>query len=331
MLRRTWQSAMFALAKSQRISRFIHRNRAAPLLARKYVAGADTPQAVTCATRLLSRYAVRSSLAYLGEDVARADPVAADVAVKLAVIPALADAGLDLHVSVDPGRVGHATSFALARHNAVLLAEEIHRLAWNRAGLHCLMLDMEDAAMVDATIGLHDEIRRRGLPVALTLQAHLKRTARDLLVQVAAGARVRLVKGAFVAGADIAYTRQQDIKANYRRLVELMFSRRARRCGFYPIIATHDQQMHEFAIATARSNGWKRGQYEFEMLFGVRSGAARVLAERGERVRLYVPFGRAWWPYAVRRIGENPRNAALLARSLVAGRSAPARTRAPRP
>jgi proline dehydrogenase len=178
------------------------------------------------------------------------------------------------------------------------------------------MFDMEDASLVEPTIGLHDEIRQRGLPVALTLQAHLKRTAADLRAQIAAGSRVRLVKGAFVAGADIAYTRQRDIKSNYRRLLEQMLSARARKRGFYPIVATHDHRIHELAIATARRNGWKAGQYEFEMLLGVRTDVARALVQRGERVRLYLPFGREWWPYAVRRIGESPRNAMLLARSL---------------
>jgi proline dehydrogenase len=128
---------------------------------------------------------------------------------------------------------------------------------------------------------------------------------------------VRLVKGAFVGGADIAYTRHREIKANYRKLVEMMLSPEAREKGFYPIIATHDHHIHEFAIQTARHNGWQPGEYEFEMLLGVRRDVAQELARRGERVRLYVPFGRDWWPYAIRRIGENPSNAMLLARSLV--------------
>ena len=80
---------------------------------------------------------------------------------------------------------------------------------------------------------------------------------------------------------------------------------------------THDDGGQQFAIDLARRNGWKPGQYEFEMLLGVRSELARDLARREERVRVYVPFGRDWWPYAVRRLGENPYNAVLLARSLV--------------
>lgn len=179
------------------------------------------------------------------------------------------------------------------------------------------MFDMEDASVVDSTVALHDEFKEKGLPVALTLQAYLKRTANDMRAQLDTGSRVRLVKGAFAAHSGIAYTRQKDIKANYRNLVEMMLSSEGKEKGFYPIFATHDDAIQQFAIDVARRNGWKPAQYEFEMLLGVRSDVARDLAARGERVRLYVPFGRDWWPYAVRRIGENPRNAALLARSLV--------------
>ena len=99
-----------------------------------------------------------------------------------------------------------------------------------------------------------------------------------------------------------------------------MFSREARDTGFYPIIATHDDGLHRYAIERAAANDWHAGDYEFEMLLGVRGDVAEDLARRGERVRLYLPFGRDWWPYAVRRIGENPRNAWLLLRSLASAR-----------
>ena len=102
-----------------------------------------------------------------------------------------------------------------------------------------------------------------------------------------------------------------------------MFSREARDTGFYPIIATHDDKLHRYAIERAAANDWRAGDYEFEMLLGVRSDVAENLARRGERVRLYLPFGQDWWPYAVRRIGENPRNAWLLLRSLAGAQDTP--------
>ena len=317
MLRRAWQTAMINLARSPIAARFMQGNRAASFLANKYVAGENPARAVKVAGELLSAYGIRSSLFYLGEYVNRLDLVAENVANKLAVAQALAQADIDVHVSVDPTQIGQSLDPGLARDNARRIAEEIRRVSGDRPGVHCLMFDMEDASVIDATVCLHNELRQKGLPVALTLQAYLRRTLSDMRAQVDAGNRVRLVKGAFAADSDIAYTRQEDIKANFRRVIEMMFASDAKEKGFYPIVATHDDRTHEFAINAARRSGWKPGQYEFEMLLGVRSDVARDLARRGERVRMYLPFGRDWWSYAVRRIGENPRNAVLLARSLI--------------
>jgi proline dehydrogenase len=308
---------MIHLARSPGVTGFMQRNRATSLMARKFVAGASAEEAVKLAAQLQSAHGIRSSLYYLGEYVNRPDLVAENVTEKLVVIQLLAHTALDVHVSVDPTQIGQSVDGALARNNALRIAERLRRAAGERPGVHCMMLDMEDASVVDATIALHDELKRIHFPVAITLQAYLKRTAADLQAQIAAGSRVRLVKGAFLGNADSAFTTQEEIKQNYRLLIELMFSLPAKAAGFYPIVASHDERMHEFALQLARRNGWSAGQYEFEMLLGVRSDVAQALAGRGERVRLYVPFGRDWWPYAVRRIGENPRNALLLARSLV--------------
>jgi len=129
---------------------------------------------------------------------------------------------------------------------------------------------MEDASLNDPTITIHNRLQDEDFPVALTLQAYLHRTESDLGRQIARGSRVRLVKGAFAAGADLAFQSTAEIKNNSRKLITMMLSKTARDAGFYPIIATHDSRLHEFAIAQARLNDWKPGTYEFEMLLGVR-------------------------------------------------------------
>jgi proline dehydrogenase len=206
---------------------------------------------------------------------------------------------------------------ALARRNAFTVAQAIARAPQDAPRVRAMMLDMEDQSFTDATIALHDELRAAGLPVALTLQAYLRRTEADLGRQIALGAHVRLVKGAFVAGAATSFTRRAEIKANSRRLIDLMFSRGARDSGFYPSIASHDDALQRYAAERASANGWPDDAWEIEMLLGVRDDLAAALAASGRRVRLYLPFGRDWWPYAIRRIGENPGNAWLLARSLI--------------
>jgi proline dehydrogenase len=220
---------------------------------------------------------------------------------------------------VDPTQIGHILDPKLARRNAFEIAERIAQAARDRPGTHLLMLDMEDSSVVDATLDLHDELRAAGLPVAITLQAYLRRTRDDLDRLIDSGATVRLVKGAFAAQKAIAFTSRTAIKAHSRVLIETMLGAQARASGFLPIVATHDAALQEHAARVAQQNGWDSSRWEIEMLLGVRDDLARAQARAGRRVRLYAPFGSDWWPYAVRRIGENPANARLLARSLLGG------------
>lgn len=316
MFRRTWQSTMIGLARSPRLTHLMQTSRAGTQLARRYVGGSDAPAAVRTAEALMEA-GLRSSLFYLGEYVNTRELMTENVLAKLEAVLTLQPTALDMHISVDPTQLGHSIDPRLSREHTLRIAQAVADACRGRDGIHCVMLDMEDHTLLEPTIALHDELRSHGLPAALTLQAYLRRTESDMAAQVRQGSRVRLVKGAFAAGSDRAFTMPTDIKDNYRRLVRLMFGRDARATGFYPIVATHDDRLHAFAIQTARANGWKPGEYEFEMLLGARPDVSQTLASQGERVRLYVPFGRDWWPYAVRRIGENPRNAALLMRSLL--------------
>lgn len=320
MLRRAWQASMIRLARSQIAKDFMQRSGSGSRLAARYVGGASPQDGVARAQKLRRSHGIKASLFYLGEYVGAPDLVAQNAASKHAVAKQLGRTGLDVHVSVDPTQIGHALDAELARRNAFGIAERIAGAADGRPGFHALMLDMEDYTVVDATIALHDGLRAANLPAALTLQAYLRRTETDLDRQIGAGGRVRLVKGAFAAGSDIAFTSRADIKRNFRRLIERMLSRKARDRGFYPIVATHDEGLHDYTVETAGRNGWRLGEYEFEMLFGIRPDVADGLAQAGQTVRLYVPFGVDWWPYAIRRIGENPANAVLLARSILTRR-----------
>ncbi len=316
MFRRLWQSAMIRLARSSRVTSFMQSNRTTSFLADKYTGGRDAAAGVRCARDLLQGVNIRSSLFYLGEYIDSASLVEINRNQKIEVAGELAKAGLDLHISFDPTQLGYSIAPNIARKNALMVANAIRERMVGHDGVHCLMFDMEDATVIDATVAMHDAFRDEGYPVALTLQAYLHRTRQDLERQIGQGSRVRLVKGAFAAGSDISYTKRADIKRNMRDLIALMFSEAAKESGFYPIVATHDEVLQEFALSEARKNGWEPGRYEFEMLLGVRKTLALQLAQKGERIRLYVPFGKDWWPYGVRRIGENPANALLLARSL---------------
>jgi proline dehydrogenase len=315
MLRVLWQKSMIALARAPRLKRYVQSRGPARRLARKYVAGGTAAAAVRRAEELLRDHNLRGSLFFLGEYVDQPALVAENVASGIDAAQALGESSLDVHVSVDPTQLGYMIDPALGRRNAFAIAQEV-AAARNGSRTRCLMLDMEDESLVDVTIALHDELRASNLPAALTLQAYLRRTEDDLRAMLAQPCRVRLIKGAFAAGRRLAFQGQAAIKANFRRLTDLMLSGAARKAGFQPSFATYDHELHDYVLAQAGAANWRPGEYEFEMLLGVRGDVAEGLARRGERVRLYLPFGHDWWPYAARRIGESPRNLWLLARSL---------------
>ncbi len=308
---------MIALARSRTAKAIAESMIGKSALARQYVGGADAVAAVRTAQSLASRHGIAASLVYLGEYVDTPTLAARNLAAKLEAARLAGAGGIDVHLSVDPTQLGFLFDPDGTERGLRAISSAVRDAAASRPGVHMLMLDMEDAGVTEATIGFHAALARDGFPVGLTLQAYRHRTEADMRQAIEEGAKVRLVKGAFTAGPAIALQTEAEIKANYRKLIGMMLSPEARERGFYPIIATHDTALHDYARRLATNNGWQPGEYEFEMLLGVRTNVAEALARAGETVRLYVPFGRDWWPYAVRRIGENPRNALLLARSAV--------------
>lgn len=319
-MRQQWQKGMIALARSPGIKAFMQANRGATALATRYVGGSCDKEALACAERL-AQQGIKASLFYLGEYVNTDELVAENVEALNSLIAKLDalpdDSSIDAHISVDPTQVGCSMDWDMGAGNARAIAKSLKPVAEGRTGFNGIMIDMEDHSVVQPTIDLHNRLEDEGIPVALTLQAYLRRTEADMRAIIARGGRVRLVKGAFVGGPDIAFVGHNAIKKNYLHLIDLMLSDEARESGFYPVFATHDHSFHAYAIEKARANGWEQGSYEFEMLYGARDDVARDLAQKGETIRLYLPFGSDWWPYAVRRIGENPKNVMLLGRSFL--------------
>ena len=317
--RRVWQKTMIALATNPWLTEVMQRRATKSLLARRFVAGGTAEESAGVALNLPAQ-GIRPSLFYLGEYVQDPELVEQTVESKLGAARALRGLDLGVHVSVDPTQIGLTIDLALCRHNALRIAAAIGEATHAASERACLMLDMEDYSVVESTIAIHDEVWEAGYPVAITLQAYLRRTRDDLEAKVRQGAFVRLVKGAFAAGSDIAFTTRRAIRHNYLELAEIALSDGARDTEFYPSFATHDDRLQAEIVRLAEAGGRDRGCYEFEMLYGVRDELAEQLSRAGHRIRLYMPFGTDWWPYALRRVGENPRNVIMLARALLSSR-----------
>lgn len=309
-----WQGAMIGLARNDALTRFMQERAPTSGLAARFVAGPEVADFLATARRLRG-CGLSTSAFFLGEYVADSQKVAANIEGIRAAIAAIDGGDVDLHVSVDPSQIGYALDDALGEANALSIAEAL--AGRPAAGRKTLMLDMEDESYVPRTLALHGALGGRGLPAAVTIQAYLRRSAADIERLLAAGATVRLVKGAFVGSPQTAFAARPDIDASYRALAGRMLSEDARAAGMRPVFGTHDEAIIAELRKLARRNGWRPGEYEFEMLFGVRPVLQQSLVDGGEAVRLYLPFGRDWWPYAIRRVGESPRNAWLVARALV--------------
>jgi proline dehydrogenase len=273
----------------------------------RFVAGEDFEAALP-ALRRLTAEGKRLVLDVLGEFVG--DEAAARAAARriLAALEAAAAADLEPYMSVKPTQLGLGVDPGLA-------LELASQIAQRSAALHGhLCLDMESTPYVERTLALLERLRAGGhAGVSTVLQSYLHRTPEDLERLIAADPRqpVRLVKGAYREGADVALQRKADVDDALRRLVF-----RGLDAGMHVNLASHDERVLAETAAYVRGAGLARERYEFQLLFGVSPTLQGRLLEAGHSVRIYVPFGRDWYGYFSRRLAERPANVAFVIRGL---------------
>jgi proline dehydrogenase len=316
-----WQRGMIRLARSERLTELVQGRHLLAGLAGRFVAGSDLDSAVSVAQGL-HQQGIGVTLFWLGEYVEDPALVAETARQLRSAAGVLAAAELDVHLSVDPPQAGMMTSVQECERNVRAIAESVAaaRHPQARCDQDVLMLGMEDSATTQATLDLHGRLRADGLPLAVTVQAYLHRTTADLQRLSGSGAWVRLVKGALAEPAAVAASTRAEIDDRYQAGLAVLLSPEAREAGCRPSVATHDLRMIVAATTLARRNGWPADRFELEMLYGVRPDLQLALARRGYRVRVYLPFGRAWFPYAVRRVGESPRNVRFALTSVAGSR-----------
>lgn len=276
----------------------------------RFVAGESIESAVR-AVRALRADGLNATLDHLGEDTRDAAQATAirDAYIELLTVlhrEALTDAA---EVSVKLSALGQALpdiGEKLALENARAICE-----AAAAAGT-TVTLDMEDHTTVDSTLHILRELRQEFPWVGAVLQSMLPRTPDDCRDLAVPGSRVRLVKGAYAEPPHVAHARKADVDAAYERCAEILMAG-----GAYPMIASHDMRMIAAGKHAARDAHREPGEYEFQMLYGIRTDLQRDLAREGERVRVYVPFGTDWYGYFMRRLAERPANLVFFLRALL--------------
>jgi proline dehydrogenase len=275
-----------------------------------YVPGETTAAAVDATGRLVAD-GLTVTLDFLGEDTLDAEQAEATVAAYVALLGDLSERGLsrNAEVSVKLSAIGQALP-GIGDRTALENARTICRAARN-AGT-TVTLDMEDHTTTDRTLAVLRDLRKDFPETGAVLQAYLHRTESDCRALAHEGSRVRLCKGAYHEPEDVAFQDTIDVDKSYVRCLKVLLGGEG-----YPMIATHDPRMVAIAASLASRYGRSPGTYEYQMLYGIRPDEQRRLAEAGETVRVYVPYGQEWYGYLMRRMAERPQNLTFFLRSLV--------------
>ena len=279
-------------------------------MARRFVAGETQDEAVSTVQHL-NQQGLLATLDHLGENVTSETEARDATTEVLELLEAIQAGGVRSGVSVKLTQLGLDLSPALAAEN---LAQIAARAA---AAGRFVRIDMESSEYVQPTLDLFEALWARHKNLGVVIQSYLFRSAGDVARLVDLGASVRLVKGAYDEPADVAFPEKAGTDANFVRLMEQLFGEKARARGVFPAIATHDATLIDWAKEHARSRGIPPEEFEFQLLYGIRSGLQRRLAGEGHRVRAYVPYGEQWYPYLMRRLAEHPANVSFLLRSLL--------------
>jgi proline dehydrogenase len=271
-------------------------------LSRRYIAGSTLVEACRVVSGL-NEEGKMATIDVLGEEITGREEATALLAEYEDVFETIEREGLDSNISVKLTGLGLNLDHEFCRDNIAELVQEAAKRN------NFVRIDMEDSSTTTETLELYRELRGQGLDnVGIVLQAYMKRTLTDIADLSHLGPNVRVCKGIYVEPAEIAYQEFETVRMNFVEGVGALLD-----AGGYVAIATHDDWVIGEALALIEERGLPPDQYEFQMLLGVRPELGDALVREGHRLRIYVPFGRQWYEYSLRRLQENPKIAGYIA------------------
>jgi proline dehydrogenase len=277
-------------------------------VASRYVAGESLDAAVRV-IRNLNEQGAMATVDLLGEEVGERAKATAAVAEYLQIFATLDREKVDSNVSIKLTLLGLKIDEGFCRDNVAQIVETAKRFG------NFVRIDMEDHTTTDATLRIYRELHGRYGNLGVVLQAYMRRTLRDIEELPEQGASVRLCKGIYVEPRKVAWKGYDTVRHNYVQALDKLLTR-----GVYVGIATHDELLACAASALIDKHGLKPDQYEFQMLLGVDEELRKILIAAGHRLRVYVPYGRDWYPYSIRRLRENPEVARHVLRAVLSGK-----------
>ncbi len=262
----------------------------------RFVSGEELEDGLNAVKKINSEGAI-ATLDHLGEEVSEAGEAVAATEVYLNALDRIKEWGVDTNVSAKPTQLGLKISQELCEQNFARMIE--------RAKEHnnFVRMDMEGSDCTADTLGVFYRLRKRYDNVGIVIQSYLYRSEQDVDDILRLGGRIRLCKGAYKEPKEIAFPKIEQVNESFVKLMEKML-----KSGIYHGIATHDEKLIEKTKQFAEKNNIPKESFEFQLLYGIRSELARQLIKDGYNVRIYIPFGRQWYPYFMRRLAERPAN-----------------------
>jgi proline dehydrogenase len=272
---------------------------------KKYIAGETLQDAVDFVKKLNSK-GIYATMDVLGESVANKSESIKCKNEALEVLEAIEKNKLMANLSIKPTQMGLAIDEQFAYEQILELVKKAAEYK------NFVRIDMEDSPFTDKTLNLYKRIFEHHKNVGVVIQAYMKRSMDDIIALNKIGTNYRLCKGIYVEPAAIAYKGKQEVRDNYLKLLDQLF-----KDGNYVGIATHDKPLIDAAYARIKEKNIPKERFEFQMLLGVREDLRDKINNDGYKIRIYVPFGKDWYAYSVRRLKENPSVAGTIAKSFL--------------
>jgi len=298
------RALLLKLSNSRRMARWVTSNGVSRRMARRFVAGEELDEAIAAA-RACNRAEMMASLDYLGENVASEADARRARDAYLGIFDRIAREKLDANVSLKLTQLG----LDLGEEFCQGLVETIVERAAGYGNF--VRIDMEGSAYTQRTIELAKRVRAKNPAVGVVIQSYLYRSEPDVRELIGIGCRMRLCKGAYKEPPEIAFPQKAAVDANYIRLMQLLLP-----SGIYHGIATHDPRMIAATLDFVAEHRIAKDRFEFQMLYGIRTDLQQKLVRDAYRMRIYIPFGRDWFPYFMRRLAERPANLVFFIRNL---------------
>ena len=306
------RQGLLRMSRSGQMRDLIERAPVSRDVVRRFVAGESTADAVRAASDL-NLTGRRSTIDYLGEDTIELGHAQVTRDAYLSLLSALGEAGLAHDGKAEVSLKLSALGLALPGDGAKIALDHAREICQAAANVgSTVTLDMEDHTTTDATLEILRELRQDFPSAGAVLQTYLRRTEADCRDLAYDGSRVRLCKGTYKEPESVAFQSKAEVDRSFVRCLKVLMAGPG-----YPMVASHDPRLVEIAGALAHKHDRAAGTFEYQMLYGTRPDEQKRIADRGDQMRVYIPYGQEWYGYLMRRMAERPANTMIFLRALV--------------